>query len=56
VLFFQILQVAGADLESIGHLLAGQKAVSHGFTLSNATTHTQGFVFQAPGPLILFQR
>jgi hypothetical protein len=31
VLFFQILQVPGADLEKVGNLGAGEKAVSHGF-------------------------
>jgi hypothetical protein len=31
VLFFQILQVPGADLEKVGDLGAGEKAVSHGF-------------------------
>jgi hypothetical protein len=31
VLFFQILQVPRADLEKVGNLGAGEKAVSHGF-------------------------
>jgi hypothetical protein len=29
VLFFQILQVPGADLEKVGDLGAGEQAVSH---------------------------
>jgi hypothetical protein len=50
MLFLQICQVTGGDLEAVGNLGAGEKAVSHGFTLSNATTQTQGFASQAPGP------
>jgi hypothetical protein len=30
-------------------------ALVHGFTLSNAITHTQGFASHAPAPLMVFQ-
>jgi hypothetical protein len=32
MLFLQICQVTGGDLEAVGNLGAGQKAVGHGFT------------------------
>jgi hypothetical protein len=31
MLFLQICQVTGGDLEAVGNLGAGEKAVSHGF-------------------------
>ena len=50
MLFLEVCQVARGDLEAVCHLRAGEKAVSHGFTLSNAITQTQGFASHAPGP------
>jgi hypothetical protein len=37
MLFLQICQVTGGDLEAVGNLGAGQKAVSHGLLPSSAS-------------------
>jgi hypothetical protein len=42
VLFFQILQVPGADLEKVGNLRAGEKPVSHGLMPSRNLSQPSG--------------